>query len=763
MHIVSYKIKQFFFSNENTLYILSKDWLYEANDSNGWKIRLKKSFSGKGKVAIDMVEHDDKIIVILDNFELMIVSKDSTSKTDAIELTYNKDVTPTCMTKLGDNLIIGCTFGVIFNTKLIDLTKAEQLERPPFLGNNAAEPPEVKEYPDCRVIKSNGTFIWALFNDKTMLIYKVNKDGSTEVTDTIKSHFGAIYDIDWYPPTESAYQFGFLTGSTDRTLRRWIVNVDSKELTCKVNEDKIGLLCDNFDHLRKKNEVKEEDGFGRVRTIKLSTYSDLKHVVCGDSWGYIWVFDAINLGLVSINEVHQNEILAIEFAPIDDLRDSRHQIMATCSKDHSIKIFDAKKDYEEIKTIDDHQSAVIGLKWIEDLNDSDLKIVSADAKGMLSVRSVDEELNFSEPFSREVKDSKIFSVQNNENNFILGMEKKIQVGQILKDNSISLKKSVSPSTATVREYIKLEADDVSLYCIASSKKKRDVSFIEIKSGNVSQSFSCGEVITGIKFSPSYKFLITSTSTGCIFIWKVPSGIEREIMFKSNQKTLRITETPRNRDGIQSKSDGFASYFNDIPIKEERKFWGGKEKPKPQGETINTMPDWARSTVNVNDLGDDEEDNGSFSVLSKKNDPLAILRATVTDDEDSEEQEEEEEKHLADNSMTEDNATNHENSEGHSEVEDAFDFEQSKVRKQSFVNNDIINRGSRISNILRNSVYQKEQKRSTVSNNSGFGDIVSNEIPKSKKEMSMIKEEEKTKKSSKIAKEGINVFNIFRYG
>jgi WD40 repeat protein len=64
-----------------------------------------------------------------------------------------------------------------------------------------------------------------------MLIYYKKEDGSIVIGQTLKSHYGAIYDIDCYPCTESPYKFAFLTGSTDKTLRRWIVNVNSKDLT----------------------------------------------------------------------------------------------------------------------------------------------------------------------------------------------------------------------------------------------------------------------------------------------------------------------------------------------------------------------------------------------------------------------------------------------------------------------------------------------------------------------------------------------------
>jgi len=78
-HGLSFKIKQFFFSDEN-LYILSKDGVYDANHKSKWRPRPRKSFSGQGRNAMDMVSHGDKIYVILDNSNLVTFGKESASE-----------------------------------------------------------------------------------------------------------------------------------------------------------------------------------------------------------------------------------------------------------------------------------------------------------------------------------------------------------------------------------------------------------------------------------------------------------------------------------------------------------------------------------------------------------------------------------------------------------------------------------------------------------------------------------------------------------
>lgn len=126
---------------------------------------------------------------------------------------------------------------------------------------------------------------------------------------------------------------------------------------------------------------------------------------------------------------------------------------------------------------------------------------------------MDEELTFSTQKKKTISGSKIYSMTTNEESVIVGTDKKLQTAVCNSDSSITLEKDLAPKGSTAKEYIKLETDDVSLYLIACSKKKRDISFIDMRTGSVIHTFSCGEVITGIKYSPDYRFLITSTNTG----------------------------------------------------------------------------------------------------------------------------------------------------------------------------------------------------------------------------------------------------------
>ncbi|CAI2376025.1 unnamed protein product [Moneuplotes crassus] len=730
-HTISYKIRNIVFVR-GILYVLSKDTVYEITTKFKARPRIKKSLSGKGRVAMDMVDHGLKLLVILDNCELLVLNTAKKEPDVTLELPLG-DVTPVSIEKLGDSLIIGCTNGAVFYSKYEKIQEPLKLPNPPFLGENSTETPEVLEYPDTRVVKAFNNKIAVLFSDKTMVWYEISENGEVSILHIIKSHFGGVYSIDCYPATASSYQFAFLTGSVDRTLRRWVANIDPIDLSCQINEDKVGLLCDNFDHLKSKTDQDEEAELGRIRTIAMSKDKDLPHVICGDSEGYMWIFDALKLSLNNIYDVHDSEILGIEFTNIEDFKDKRYQKVVTCSKDKLVKVFDAQQSYEEIKSFDYHKSAVVGVKIMDDPRSSELRIISADAKGTIQTVSVDEELEFSVNEELIIPEEKIYSMASNESSIIIGTDKKLQAGTCREDNTIVLSKDIAPKSSTPKEYIKLETDDVSLYLIACSKKKRDISFIQLKTGTVVHTVSCGEVVTGIKYSPDYKFLITSTSTGCIYIWNVPSSIQNEIKFKIGQRSLRITEAPIPGDALKSEelkeavdpdfnlADVGGSNISHNPHEKDRKEWGNSHS-KNETEPRGSMPDWARSTVNVMDNQEEQQIEDTFTMRTKDNDPFAKLKQTVTDDE---EDNSEEEKTIQ---IQEEYMIPVDPSETQSDTDNAFNFEKAVNPKRKTSVKDLISRPSRIGDTLRNSVYERDQKRQSVAPNIYTSTVLSPEKP-----------------------------------
>ncbi|CAI2378057.1 unnamed protein product [Moneuplotes crassus] len=716
-HQTSYKVKCSTFI-EDTFYISSKESVYQISSKSKWKPKMKKRFTADKRTIADMVVKESCLLTILDNGEIRIIDLAQTKSEEVIKLSI-EDLTPVSMEICNGNLIIGCTNGAVYYLKNENFDTLIRLPNPPFLGENSSEIPQLKEFPDSRVVKAFKDKIAVLFNDKTMVWYQVCEDGEIKVFNIIKNHFEGVYSIDCYPSIHNDYQFAFLTGSVDRTLRRWIANIDQNDLSCQMNEDKVGLLCDNFNHLRSKSGAEEGGGIGKVRTISVSKNINLPHIVCGDSAGFMWIFNQADLSLDSLNEIHNSEILGIKYMEPKDCKDKRSCKVVTCAKDKKIKILDGQQVYDEIKSFEYHKSPVVGLEVLYDKRSDDLKIVSADTKGTIQTVSVDENLEVSKNKKKNLSSTKIYSMISKEDTIMIGTDNKLQVLTCREDRTVSLDHNVAPKSTLPKEYIKLETDEVSLYLVACSKKKRDINFIELKTGNVVHSFTCGEVITGIKYSPDYKFLITSTSTGCIYIWNVPSHIEAAIKFKRGQSSINLTENPipgdeRMRTGVQNSLDSYIDPNHTLKTTEtgttpekERKVWGTfhNKSPKPK---VPEIPSWAESTCRIDESEESKDAKRWQTDKKKSNDPFALLKQTVSGSEGDISDEEEKEIDILNEFLV-----NADHSETHSDVDNAFDFEKPEKTEERVDSKKLIISQSRIGDALRNSVFEREKKRKSA--------------------------------------------------
>ena len=84
----------------------------------------------------------------------------------------------------------------------------------------------------------------ALMSDKSVWVY----DGlvTPEIIAIIKGHAGSVYDIGLTAEGK------IITGSHDKTIREWDIAFESDGMLRSVDQTKVGVLYDTFDHLKKR-------------------------------------------------------------------------------------------------------------------------------------------------------------------------------------------------------------------------------------------------------------------------------------------------------------------------------------------------------------------------------------------------------------------------------------------------------------------------------------------------------------------------------
>jgi WD40 repeat protein len=196
--------------------------------------------------------------------------------------------------------------------------------------------------------------------------------------------------------------------------------------TVSVNIDKNGLLSRLMTlDLSSENEKK---GF-KIRAMKY--YGEL--LAIGDVRGYIKVFNMKNRPFEEVFSqlAHNDEVLTIDFIKSDDF-DLIY--MATAGRDNLIHLFSARHQFQLVNTFDEHISAVTGVKFVHDITQGKLYMLSCGLDRYLVVRiySWNNPKTFL-PIHIEVdKQEKYYSMALDEKNLLvyLGQRKKCTVFSI---------------------------------------------------------------------------------------------------------------------------------------------------------------------------------------------------------------------------------------------------------------------------------------------------------------------------------------------
>ena len=341
-------------------------------------------------------------------------------------------------------------------------------------------------------------------------------------------------------PSEcSEKAFCFISGSSDKTIRKW--HVDVSKARFYGTQIRIGMLCDEYSHLKRITKAEEDtsDDLGQIRVLKVVKINNENYVFWGDAWGYIWIFNSKDLFLHNIKEIHENEILDIAIWKMQNNQDNRHNLIMTCSRDKKTKSFKfIDGEIIEYNEFCESELPVIGVDFIEESKDQ-VKLVYIDAKSNLSVRSVKENLTFSSATKKSLEPRKFYWLAVSENKIAIGMDSKIQFGELKANNYWALMKSAFSNQNKMKDFVKIEIDESGTFVFSSSWKSNDVHCIDFITTRTMATFSSGEPITWMKITPDNKYLITCSSRGWFYVWKLQKQIYGAMNFKIKQKEIVI--------------------------------------------------------------------------------------------------------------------------------------------------------------------------------------------------------------------------------
>lgn len=245
-----------------------------------------------------------------------------------------------------------------------------------------------------------------------------------------------------------------------------------------------------------------------------------QYLVVVDREGNIYIYSIITFKLIKKYQANTTEILGVEYSPILLTSNNNTSLLATCSRDRLIHVFDSEDDHKYIQTIDNHTSAITCVRFS---NDGRYFITSSSDKYIILSEIVGKKIV--KPFKRTVRGS-IFDIAVEPTNkyFITaGKDKSISIWNF---NNETLLRTYSPDN--IQELYRVKVDPSGLY-IAVCSYDKTIRLFDFMTGELIGTVSGhGEKAIYLTFSDNGKKLITCAGDGTIFIWKLPSNIAHSI-------------------------------------------------------------------------------------------------------------------------------------------------------------------------------------------------------------------------------------------
>ena len=468
-----------------------------------------------------------------------------------VHTAYTLQITPV-------HIICGCSDGVIrfFDSK--SLHHITTLPKLPALGGYNIEKGNIKA---STILSGPETFadvialimdeprgrLISLYSDRTLFIWDVHDLEKVNVKRSFLNHKGTIYDIQTLENSSYEVTF-FATGSIDQTIRIWNLLEEEKGMPnlpglrrnvyCK-NLTRILYLGDSYEHFKYRTDENESTNNKQIRCLRCS--HDGQYLAAGDLDGVLRIFSLITFTKVLEVVSHDQEILCLDFTPENPLDVF---LLATGSRDRLIHIYNGGEEFKLLTTLEDHNSSISALQFAYHKAKNNILLMSC---------GVDKTLIFREYKPKEIKPffqihleidkmSKFFTMDlNHESNIaVLGQEKKLQLWSIdemkVKGTIETKEEDKSTGKFLPLDNLKISVDSSGTY-IAVSNNDKVVRIRDFNTGNMVARVSCGDIITSLAFTQNSKYLITASSKGCIYIWKLSQEIKGNIEKKKQQLGL----------------------------------------------------------------------------------------------------------------------------------------------------------------------------------------------------------------------------------
>ncbi|XP_053971941.1 mitogen-activated protein kinase-binding protein 1 isoform X3 [Hylaeus volcanicus] len=545
-----------------------------------------------------------------------------------------------CMA-VGDKYIfIGCAEGIVRCFSPSSLQFITTLPRTHYLGVDVAQGlsishmsqhPGNARYPDAIALAfdEQNNKLTCVYNDHSIYVWDVRDIRRVGKSHSFLYHSACIWGVEMYPTgTDSVGSMppgSFVTCSSDDTIRVWNLekdvsptdtlykrNIYSNELLKVLYIDPELTYLKDLDLAAAGSTEKSDasyDGRNGVRSIRIGP--DGKHLASGDRSGNIRIHDLSSLEELCLIEAHDAEVLCLEYSKFSRYSEDSPRLLASASRDRLIHVFSVDQGYNFLQTLDDHSSSITAVRFFNQSSQANqIQMVSCGADKSIIFRQLQSTPGGMPQFARghnaqgktTLYDMEVDSGQKHV--LTACQDRNIRVYNVSTGkHSKTFKGSVSEDGSLIKVVL-----DASGIYVATSCTDKTLCVYDYYSGEcMATMLGHSELVTGLRFSPDCRNLVSASGDGCIFVWRVPRDMVVTMQARLAQQAMRAGKRPPQMNGtgidIQLDNENFGS-----PPPE---FLDPNANPTPSNASVDyrfsvgQLPLWAKkqiNTVNTDETG-----------------------------------------------------------------------------------------------------------------------------------------------------------------
>ncbi|RDX82457.1 WD repeat-containing protein 62, partial [Mucuna pruriens] len=412
--------------------------------------------------------------------------------------------------------------------------------------------------------------IVVIYGDHSLYIYDIHDVNQVTKCFVLVSHSSCIWDIknlcceNMHDPSIACTARGcfggisFATCSADGTIRIWDIAVqsdfskdaDAEELKTKLLSSSCLVTAGTFERDAVKVDLTNQE----FRSLAVS--SDGNYLAAGDCKGNLHIYNLQTLDYTCFQGAHDAEILTLSFtlSTLDISKDiaKNNYFLASGGRDCMIHLYDVKRNFDLIGSIDDHSAAVTSIK----ISSNGCRILSCSADSFLVLRDVVIADNgykiLQQHRQRALQRGTVYDMAVDltcETVVTVGQDKKIKTFDMA---ARKLTRSYDHDK-NFGEPIKVIMDPSCTYVVCSFSNKSICIYDFITGEMVAKATGHAEIVTGVIFLPDCKHIVDGN--GCVFVWKLPAPLSSRILERIMEKNNPLSP----RSSVQSPAYSHLSF------------------------------------------------------------------------------------------------------------------------------------------------------------------------------------------------------------